>query len=146
MRHAGVMGVAPVGRASQGRWVFRLVGARVIRVLGEHLADAAPCGGDGAGPAPSGVYAQSDLSGAVGDAGGDVHDPVAEGVNLTARQAGMVGEADESGPGRDLLLGQQATHRDTTTRTVNPLRGTSRLPCTDAEQLAAALEARDGSA
>ena len=40
LRHAGVMGVAPVGRASQGRWVFRLVGARVIRVLGEHLADA----------------------------------------------------------------------------------------------------------
>jgi len=58
----------------------------------------------------------------------------------------MVGEADESGPGHGLSLGQQATHRDTTTRTVNPLRGTSRLTCTDAEQLAAALEARDGSA
>jgi hypothetical protein len=46
----------------------------VIRVLGEHLADAAPCGSNGAGPAPGGVYAQSDLSGAKSSRG-----PVLEG-------------------------------------------------------------------
>ena len=46
------------------------------------------------------VDAQPQLSGAAGDAGGDVQDAVAEGVNLTACQAGIVGEADESGPGK----------------------------------------------
>lgn len=65
--------------------------------------DAAPGGGDGLGPARGGVDAQPELSGAAGDAGGDVQDPVAEGGDFAARQLGAVGEADEFGPGDQIV-------------------------------------------
>ena len=53
------------------------------------------------------VDAQSDLSGAAGDAGGDVQDPVAEGVDLGSGQAGVLGEPDQFGPGHQICCGQK---------------------------------------
>ena len=57
-------------------------------------------------PAPGGVDAQSELAGAAGDAGGDVQDPVAEGFDLAAGQVGVLGEADQFGPGHQIGCGQ----------------------------------------
>src|SRR6476646_1895450 len=62
LRWAGFLG--PVGPSSG-----RVTG---VGVLGEGGADPVPGGGDRRCPAPGGVDAQPELSGAAGDAGGDV--------------------------------------------------------------------------
>lgn len=61
-----------------------------------------PGGGNRGGPAPGGIDAQLNLSGAAGDAGGYMQDPVAERLDFTARQVGVIGEADEFSPGHQI--------------------------------------------
>ena len=77
---------------------FGLAG-QVLRRSGEGCAESLPGGGDGGGPAPGGVDAESELAGAAGDAGRHMQHPVAEGVDLAAGQLGGVGEPDQLGPG-----------------------------------------------
>ncbi len=78
----------------------------MLRLSGESGAQSVPGGGDRGGPAPGGVDAQAELSGAAGDSGGDVQDSVAEGVDLAAGQLWGVGEGDELGPGDQVGGGQ----------------------------------------
>jgi len=49
---------------------------------------------------------QSNLTGASGDSCRDVQDPVSERFDLAARQIGMLGEADEFGPGHQICCRQ----------------------------------------
>ena len=100
-RSPGVAG----GGLSWGPWVFHSsVGVVPVQVNAARMA--VPGGGDRVCPAPGGVDAEPELSGAAGDAGGDVQDPVAEGGDLAAGEVGVVGEADEFGPGDQIDCGQ----------------------------------------
>ena len=91
-RWAGFPRAGPVG-------VWSRRGGVDDGVLGEGGADAGPGGGDRLCPAPGGVDAQPQLSGAAGNAGGDVQDAITKCFDLAARQVGVVGEADEFSPG-----------------------------------------------
>ena len=65
-------GLAAVGRAFLGPVGLSSRRVTGVGVLGEGGADPVPGGGDRRCPAPGGVDAQPELSGAAGDAGGDV--------------------------------------------------------------------------